>query len=100
MRGKLGDKVTLEGDKFYDYAKVYQSIIGYDFILNDIEIDNVYVDKFKEKFESYFNNEELFFIKIITSSLLFSLLPLHSYSEKRFLQYFKLIENLLWFPQL
>jgi hypothetical protein len=26
MRGKLGDKVTLEGDKFYDYAKVYQSI--------------------------------------------------------------------------
>ena len=33
MRGKVGDKLTIYGDWLYDWAKIYQSIIGYDEIL-------------------------------------------------------------------
>lgn len=95
MRGKLGDKITQTGDFYYDYAKIYQSIIGYDFILNDIQIDNLYTDKFIKWFESQFTKDEMYYIKTITASLLFSLLPLHSYSDKKFTDYFNLISNLL-----
>lgn len=34
MRGALGDgNITIKGDVFYDYGKVYQSLLGYDLIL-------------------------------------------------------------------
>ena len=35
MRGKQNDVLTIHGDKMYDYAKIYQSIIGYDEILEN-----------------------------------------------------------------
>lgn len=95
MRGKLGTEITQTGDFYYDYAKIYQSIIGYDYILNDIEMDNLYIDKFTKWFESQFTENEMIYIKTITASLLFSLLPLHSYSDKKFTDYFNLISNLL-----
>lgn len=96
MRGKLGNELSLGGDLFYDLAKVYQSIIGYDFILNDIELDQEYIDSFIFHFESKFSIKEIYSIKLITSSLLFSLLPLHTYSKNKFLKYFKLIQNTLY----
>jgi hypothetical protein len=34
MRGKIGDTLTIYGDAFYDWAKLYQSLIGYDKILD------------------------------------------------------------------
>jgi capsule biosynthesis phosphatase len=96
MRGKQGDELTIFGDIYYDYAKIYQSILGYDFILNDLEIDNVYVSSFKSIFESRFTLEELNYIKLITASLFFTLLPLHQYSKEKFEKYFKIIENLIY----
>lgn len=33
MRVRLGDKLTIYGDWLYDWAEIYQSIIGYDEIL-------------------------------------------------------------------
>ena len=95
MRGKLGDEVTLTGDSYYDYAKIYQSIIGYDHILNDVEIDSLYTNKFTRWFESQFTKDELDYIKTITASLYFTLLPLHSYSNKKFIYYSNLISKLL-----
>jgi capsule biosynthesis phosphatase len=94
MKGKVGDELTLFGDMNYDYAKIYQSIIGYDFILNGIEMDNVYMKPFKDKFEFIFKHE-LPVIKIITASLLFTMLPLHEEDEVKFKKYFTLINNLL-----
>jgi len=35
MRGALGDCNALHGDVVYDFAKVYQSLCGYDFIIHD-----------------------------------------------------------------
>ena len=95
MRGKLGDELSIYGDIYYDFSKVYQSLLGYDFIINDIELDNVYVDKLIKHFESHFLLEELNNIKLITASLFFTLLPLHSFSEERNNKYFKIIKNLL-----
>jgi len=95
MRGKLGDELSIYGDIYYDFSKIYQSLLGYDFIINDIELDNVYTDKLIKHFESRFSPKELNNIKLITASLFFTLLPLHSYSEERTNKYFKIIKNLL-----
>jgi capsule biosynthesis phosphatase len=95
MKGKIGDELTVIGDTYYDLAKVYQSILGYDFILNDIELDNVYINEFKTKFESLFTKEGLRNLKIITASLFFTLIPLHTEDQDKFAKYFKIINTLL-----
>ena len=95
MRGKQGDEVTLYGDVYYDLAKVYQSLIGYDNILNSIEIDDAYRSELVTYFESMFSKEVLEKIKLITASLLISMLPLHDDDETKFNKYKRLIESLI-----
>jgi capsule biosynthesis phosphatase len=90
---------TLYGDKFYDYSKIYQSLIGYDEILLNICInDESYKTSMIYFFENYikikFDEDRLKWIKIITSSLLFSLIPLHKDSNK-ILKYFEICKKLL-----
>ena len=95
MRGKQGDEVTLYGDVYYDFAKIYQSLIGYDNILNGIEIDDAYRSELITYFENMISKEVLDKIKLITASLLISMLPLHDDDETKFNKYIKLIENLV-----
>jgi aminoglycoside phosphotransferase len=95
MKGKIGDELTIIGDTYYDLAKVYQSILGYDFILNDIELDNVYINEFKKAFEGLFEEKGLRIIKMITASLFFTLMPLHTEDQDKFAKYFKIINTLL-----
>jgi Ser/Thr protein kinase RdoA (MazF antagonist) len=87
MRGKLGGVETIFGDIFYDYAKVYQSLWGYDFIVNDVEINYSYLDNLRGYFEDFFvkkfSLEQLNMLKCVTASLFFSLIPLHSDIEKQ-----------------
>jgi capsule biosynthesis phosphatase len=96
MRGKVGDEYTIFGDENYDWAKIYQSIVGYDFILLNKNIKNDLVTKYKEYFYNWLvrNNKEKQFdsIKLITKSLLFTLIPLHD-NEKCDL-YYKLIDSI------
>lgn len=93
MRGKQGDDLSIFGDWLYDWAKLYQSILGYDKILQDKEINPDYEKIMKDKFEEYFielfSKNDLNNLKIITNSLLFSLIPLHD-NEKCF-RYYQLI---------
>lgn len=81
MRGKLGDKETIYGDYLYDWAKLYQSLLGYDLILQEKEVLSLYKENLIEFFEIFFvelfSTEELNELKIITNSLLFTLIPLH-----------------------
>jgi capsule biosynthesis phosphatase len=42
MKGKIGDKFTLRGDCMTDWAKLYQSILGFDFYLNNEVYDPAY----------------------------------------------------------
>ena len=85
MRGKLGDKLTIFGDIFYDYAKIYQSLIGYDEIMLNKYVPNNYkthlINVFHDFIIQNFDVSYIEKIKYITSSLLFSLIPLHNNSN-------------------
>ena len=93
MRGKLGDKETIYGDYLYDWAKLYQSLLGYDLILQDKEVSNNYKKNLIKCFENYFvelfSIEELNELKLITNSLLFTLIPLHD--NDKCIKYYNLI---------
>lgn len=86
VRGKLMNQNSLYGDFLYDYSKIYQSLIGYDEILLDRRLDCKYKNDMLQVFEDYietkFGQERLKWIKLITMSLLFTLIPLHSDSIK------------------
>lgn len=95
MRGKVGNNLTIFGDIYYDFAKIYQSLLGYDFILKNLEIDDYYKNTLVNFFEKNFNDREIYNIKIITASLFFSLLPLHKEESKKFIKYIKIIKDLI-----
>ena len=94
MRGKIDDKLTIYGDILYDYAKVYQSLIGYDEILFDKIISNDYKTKLLNIFIKFIENklgiEYLEIIKMITNSLLFTLIPLHQ--DEKCILFYNLID--------
>ena len=96
MRGKQGNILTNLGDIFYDWAKIYQSIIGYDEILENKSINNEYKNNIIEYFENWFTNkfssEYLNILKYITKLHLFTLLPLHN-NDKCF-KYYNLINKI------
>jgi len=94
-RGKVGGDFSIFGDIYYDFAKVYQSILGYDFVLNDLDFSFEYQERIRSKFESNFTEFEIKNIRKITAGLLFSLIPLHSFSEIKFNRYIKMINELL-----
>lgn len=95
MRGKQGNNLTIYGDWLYDWAKVYQSLIGYDEILMSKIINKDYKFKMIKIFENYFLNKyskkDFFNLKIITKSLLFTLIPLHN--NEKCIEYYNLISS-------
>jgi len=96
MRGRIGKINTIYGDSMYDWAKLYQSLIGYDKVLIDKQLSDSYEKKMIKTFEEYFeelntglNLEDL---KWVTKSLLFSLIPLHNNDKCK--KYYELIDNI------
>jgi capsule biosynthesis phosphatase len=81
MRGVVGNKLTIFGDWLYDWAKLYQSLIGYDEILDNIDLDIFYKNKmiafFKDEFIKNNSLGDFKNLQTITKSLLFTLIPLH-----------------------
>jgi capsule biosynthesis phosphatase len=88
---------SMYGDIFYDYAKVYQSLIGFEEISNYQKTNNKYcLDKkkyFEDCFVNIFDNEKLEKLRFITSSLLVSMIPLQD--KKNALKYFELSKKIL-----
>ena len=86
MRGSIGDKLTIYGDKLYDLSKIYQSLIGYDEILKDKKISDEYRNKminiFNEFVETNYDKTSLDKIKDIVNLLIFTLIPLNDYDKK------------------
>jgi len=77
MRGRLGNKLSINGDKYYDYAKLLQSIYGFDILVQTGKYsvpDNR--DKFLNIFKSYFD-VDLEIIKKITAFLILGSIPFH-----------------------
>jgi len=96
MRGKIGDNLTIYGDWLYDWAKIYQSLIGYDEILMSKKINSTYkknmIKIFTDYFISKYSNDDFNNLKIITKSLLFTLIPLHNNNKCD--DYYKLCQSL------
>ena len=74
MKGQVDGILSLNGDKYYDYGKMYQSILGYDLIINDCTIDENYLSTIKNYFieRCLKNNLNVDFIKAVTMSFIFS----------------------------
>ena len=81
-RGSLGSDMTIFGDINYDFAKVYQSLTGYESIILEKKIDYDYLNDLKKHFEKLVINknkiDNLDTLRYLTSSLYFSLTKFHS----------------------
>lgn len=99
MRGKLGNKNCIYGDYLYDWAKLYQSLVGYDKILLNKEIDKEYeqnkITFFKKYFIQHFSEEAFKHIKYICASLFFTLIPIHNNDkcQKYYQKVYELLES-------
>lgn len=85
---------TIYGDQMYDWGKLYQSLIGYDYILEEksinLEYQNKLITYFKSEMVSLYGPDIMEDIKMITKSLIFSMLPLHSQFQDRFYKLLKI----------
>lgn len=87
MRGKIGDKMTVRGDKFYDYAKIYQSLIGMDHALAGREYHGSRLTKiFEERYK-----KDIKLIKSLSMYTIFCSLP--SWGEREQSTLVKLLIN-------
>ena len=94
MRGKQHEEYTVGGDPIYDMAKVYQSLTGYDHILNNTFISSnknligILAEWIDDNYK--FSIEE---VKRHTAGLYFSLIPLHD--DERCQQYYQIAKNII-----
>ena len=73
MKGQVDNILTLNGDLYYDYGKFYQSILGYDVVLNSCELDIEYISKMEKYFLEKCEEKKLNikYLKSVTKSLIF-----------------------------
>ena len=95
MRGKVGGTLTILGDQMYDWAKVYQSLVGYDQIMQGVQLNYEYAASMLDAFETFVCQEmspgALHDLQLLTKSLLFTLLPLHADQPQKCQQYYRLL---------
>ena len=91
MRGLLGETESVYGDMYYDYSKIYQSLIGYDEIILNKEVNNSYRNIMLQSFEEKIGKQLFNNCKMITNSLIFSMLPLHQEDLVKCKKFYKLI---------
>lgn len=84
MRGMQGSTMTLQGDATYDLGKIYQSLCGYDFILQDIEFthrdeetEEELKKAFKQSLKELYPEVAYADVVLVATSLYASLIPLH-----------------------
>ena len=84
MRGELGNVLTLQGDLTYDLSKVYQSLLGYDYIIlgqplheRDAELLEELRHTFRNFVREHYPEVRLSDVVKITASHYFGIVPLH-----------------------
>lgn len=75
MKGEVNKVLTLNGDKYYDYGKVLQSIIGLDLLINQETYSKDYIFKMKTYFlnKCYQLGLNIDYLKYVTKSLIFGI---------------------------
>jgi capsule biosynthesis phosphatase len=73
MKGQVDGILTTNGDKYYDYGKLFQSILGYDLYLNNDTVEPCYILSMKEYFLEKCSQQGLNidYLKCVTKSLIF-----------------------------
>ena len=73
MKGQVDNILTLNGDIYYDYGKMYKSILGYGLYLNDCKINDEYLSNLKKYFLEKCEEKKLniAYLDSITKSLIF-----------------------------
>jgi capsule biosynthesis phosphatase len=73
MKGQVDNILTINGDIYYDYGKLYQSILGYDLILNGQELDIDYINSMRQYFLKKCKSLDLnlTYLKYVTKGLIF-----------------------------
>lgn len=76
MKGSVEDLLTIGGDIYYDYGKLYQSILGYDLVLNNCESsksDKEYIQSMKSYFlkKCLSKGLNVNYLKYVTKGLVF-----------------------------
>jgi capsule biosynthesis phosphatase len=79
MKGQVDDILTINGDIYYDYGKLYQSILGYDLIINNQDLNlnskeiNNYINEMKQFFLEKCKSLDLnlTYLKYVTKGLIF-----------------------------
>lgn len=73
MKGQVDGILTLNGDMYYDYGKLYQSILGYDLVLNNCPIDWSYISTMRDIFIGRCTNLgiDIHYLSAVTRSLMF-----------------------------
>ena len=94
MRGKLGSQYTVGGDPMYDIAKVYQSLSGYDCILNNtpFTVNQQLIDQLAAWVVQNYSFT-ITDVRKFTAGLYFSLIPLHN--NEKCQQYYELAQKLI-----
>jgi len=89
MKGQLDNILTLNGDIYYDYGKMYQSILGYDLYLNNCTINKEYLKKLQLYFLKKCNklNLNIDYLTAVTQSLIFGVF--HSIEDNK-------IKEIIW----
>ena len=84
MRGELGSTLTLQGDALYDLSKVYQSLLGYDYILLSqplLERDGELLEELRHAFRRFVSEHypavRMADITRLTAQHYFGIVPLH-----------------------
>ena len=95
--GSLYNNFSLYGDVNYDFAKVYQSLTGYENIISEKRIDFDYLNELKNYFENLLTREkmqiEISNLRYLTSSLYVSLFNFHD--KKYISKFIKIVDNLI-----
>ncbi len=78
MKGDINGTLTTNGDALTDFGKIYQSLLGFDFILAGLPMNEEYLqslrDMFLEKIEQMgYSKEDLFVVSacLISKTLSF-----------------------------
>ena len=98
MKGQVDNILTLNGDKYYDYGKLYQSILGYDLVLNNCNINNEYLTKMNTYFldKCKIKGLNIEYLTAVTKSLIFGVFHSIDSSETkdRIWKFLKNIKNI------
>jgi NDP-sugar pyrophosphorylase family protein len=98
MRGEWDNKLTVGGDIYYDFAKVMQSLTGYDYVLHNEPIQNEYLKSLREYFiDKLLQIHPTLSINELQNKvrlLYISLIPFHKDDLQRCGRFIKLLDSI------